>query len=106
MNEHASDFPWHINSPLNFFKIILDKLSFSCLEKVNIFAVSTVLYCAMSIHVTNPWLFFCLLHMLLQHANRNSSAILFSQEVISKLGSLDIGNIVRLKPKMSKNSPN
>lgn len=53
MNEHASDFPWHINSPLNSFKIILDKLSFM-FEKVNIFAVSTVLCCAVFLHVTNP----------------------------------------------------
>lgn len=49
-----------------------------------------------------PLDFICLLHMLLQHANRNSSAILFSREIISKMGSLDIGNIVRSKTKMNK----
>lgn len=75
-------------------------------EKVNIFAVSTVLCCAVSVHVTNPWILSVLLHMLLQHINRNSSAILFSDEIISKLGSLDVGNKVRLKTKMKKNSPN
>lgn len=52
MNGHASNFPWGVNSSSEFFENYIGQAVFFVFEKVRVFALSTVLCCATSLHVT------------------------------------------------------